>query len=65
MHNDVLAITFCTTLDAAHDIEAIFGTVSDDTIYMYPIKKLSWWGQTCKPAIPGQCCFELVSSHQQ
>ena len=28
-------------------------------------KKHIWWGQTSYIAIPGQRCFELISSHQQ
>ena len=29
------------------------------------MKKHIWWGQTSYIAIPGQHCFELISSHQQ
>ena len=28
-------------------------------------KKHIWWGQTSYIAIPRQCCFKLISSHQQ
>ena len=35
------------------------------TGYFYMKKKHIWWGQTSYIAIPGQRCFELISSHQQ